>query len=346
MREKVALIAHSYHRKTRSCDFFADLLQEFYDVELLFDEEWETGKKINWEALNNDYKAVVIFQMFPDEGNIKKITNKNIVYLPMYDHVEKWHFNKWYLCKDIKIVSFSLTLHRKLKKIGFNSIYVQYFPEPKEFSPGNSNEVFLWQRFTNININTVKKLFKNKDIKLHIHKVPDPGKLFVTPYKEDEKNLQITYSNWFEDKEDLINLIKNKGIYIAPRYTEGIGMSFLEAMAMGKLVIANNKPTMNEYIKNGETGILCNFNFPQPVKISDIEQIQRNTFEFMQKGYQKWLTEKKNIINFIQEEPKHLKLSFYKKIILPFLLFDIKKIIRFKLGTNPSLTIFGIKLCK
>lgn len=116
MTKKIAFIAHSYHKKTLSYEFIVEYLKNFYDVEILFDEFWDTGKEINWESLNNDYCAIIIFQMLPDICNFKKISNKNILFMPMYDHVEKWNFKKWYNCKDIKIISFSSTLHKKLKK--------------------------------------------------------------------------------------------------------------------------------------------------------------------------------------------------------------------------------------
>lgn len=353
MKQKVIFIAHSYHKKTRSYDFIVDYLKNFYEVELLFEEEWETGKEFNWEGLNNDYKAVIIFQMFPDKSEfLKKITNNNIVFLPMYDHVKKWNFKKWYICKDIKIVSFSSTLDKKLQNWGFNSIYVQYFIEPKEFSPGNEDEVFFWQRHTKININTLKKIFKNSDVKIHMHKSIDPGQNFIQPTKEDEERFKIEYSQWFDTKEEMADLIKTKGIYIAPRFLEGIGMSFLEAMAQGKFVIANNQPTMNEYIKHGKTGFLCNFKFPKTItktitktiKLPNMKEIQQNAYNYSKSGYEKWLVERKNIINLIEQKPKKNELRLWTKICLPFLFFDIKKIIKFKFGSNASLMLFEKKI--
>lgn len=345
MKEKIVFIAHSYHKKTHSYDFIYEYLKEFFEVELLFDEEWETGKKLDWRQFGETYKAVVIFQMFPDtKEDFDKIGCKNVVYLPMYDQVESWHFSKWLMCKNVKIVSFSSTLDKKLTKWGFNSIYVQYFIEPKEFSPGNSDEVFFWQRLSKININTIKKIFKNSDVKIHIHKTVDPGQNFVQPTKNDEDKFKITYSEWFDTKAQMQDFIKTKGIYIAPRFTEGIGMSFLEAIAQGKVVIANNKPTMNEYIKNGKTGFLCNFKFPRAINLKNIEKIQKNTYEYALKGYGNWLVDRKLIIDFINYPCKENKLNLLTRICMPFLLLDRKKFIRIKFGKNASLTLFGKKI--
>jgi glycosyltransferase involved in cell wall biosynthesis len=45
-------------------------------------------------------------------------------------------------------------------------------------------------------------------------------------------------------------------VFVAPRRFEGIGLSFLEAMARGQVVIAENNATMNEYIVHDVNGLL------------------------------------------------------------------------------------------
>lgn len=344
MEDKVVFIAHSYHKKTHSHEFIVNYLKEFYDVDVLFDEEWESGQKIDWSVFSDDYKAVIIWQMFPKREDFERIPNKNIIYFPMYDQAVRWHFNDWLIAKDVKIVSFCKKLHNKLKNWGLNSIYVQYFIEPQEFSPGVENEVFFWQRFSKINIKTIKKILKNSNVKIHLHKTVDPGQEYVAPTPEDEKSFGITYSQWFNTKEQMQDFIKTKGIYIAPRYLEGIGMSFLEAMAQGKVVIANNAPTMNEYIKHGKTGFLCNFKFPRALKLKNIAEIQKNTYEYAKQGYEKWLINRKNIINFINSPVQNNELTLWTKICLPILSLDRKKVIRLKFGHNASLTLLGKKV--
>lgn len=342
--EKVVFIAHSYHKKTHSADFLVDYLKEFFEVEVVYDEEWETGEKIDWSKFDESYHAVIVWQMFPEREDYEKIPNKNIIYFPMYDQAVRWHFNDWLAVKDIKIISFSKTLYKKLNNMGFKVIYLQYFIETKEFSPGALDEVFFWQRHTKININTIKKILKNSDVKIHLHKTVDPGQNYVAPSVKDEEKFKITYSEWFDTKEKMQEFIKTKGIYIAPRYLEGIGMSFLEAMAQGKVVIAHNAPTMNEYITNGKTGYLCNFKFPMPIRIKNLEQIQKNTYEYAKKGYENWLKTRKSIIDYINIEPQKNELRMWTKICMPVLRIDRKTIIRLKFGHNASLTLFGKKI--
>ena len=92
---------------------------------------------------------------------------------------------------------------------------------------------------------------------------------------------------------------RNKGIYIAPRFQEGIGMSFLEAMAMGRCVIAVNEPTMNEYIKPGKTGFLYNLDTVQDLTVGNIRSVQKRTLAFISKGYTKWNKKKNSILKWI-----------------------------------------------
>ncbi len=308
--KKLFFSGHSYHQKTKSSEFFIDFLKEYYDVTVHFNNTWETGDVYNINLVTNDYDIVIFWQLIPSIDIFKDLKHKNIIFFPMYDGVSR-DFNWWYQYKNIKIVSFSKTLHNLLEKWGFNSFYIQYFIKPQEYNPIINNEVFLWQRRENINVTTVLRLFENKDIKLHVHKALDPEHNFTQPTKERERKYNITYSTWFDTKEEMQNLIKSKTFYIAPREEEGIGMTFLEAMAMGKIVIANNKPTMNEYIKDGYNGFLFDLKNPKPIEIKNIEQISSNVQTYITEGYNSWEKNKYSIINFLNSEARKHKTTIY-----------------------------------
>ena len=298
--KKVVFISHSYHEKTRSTKFLIDYLSQTYDVEVIVDESW-IGKTLpDLSFIDESYLAVIFFQLLPPKNIIKKIKNDNLLHFPMYDHSGGFSLRFWSDYRNLKMINLSKTLHTKLKKWGFKSIYVQYFPEPNGFVPGKKDEVFFWQRLSHLNINTVAKLCGKSDLKIHVHKAVDPGQGFVQPSMALEKKFNITYSDWFEDKAEMLDLIKQKGIYVAPRELEGIGMSFLEAMAMGKAVIAVNNPTMNEYIENGKNGYLFDLRHPKEIDLSNIEQVQKNCYAFMQKGYVQWEKDKDLIVEFIR----------------------------------------------
>jgi len=298
--KKIAYIGHSYHNKTKSTAFLIDYLKEYFDVEVILDESWLGEKPFpDLSFIDNSYLCVIFFQNLPKLEVLESIKNENIVFFPMYDSVEL-DYEYWKHYQNLRIVNFSRTLNDIHLKLGFDSIYVQYFPEPKKIIPGNKDEVFFWQRLTQININTIKNLIGDNDIKIHIHKAIDPNHQFIQPSMDDENKYHITYSEWFETREDMRKLIEEKAIYISPRELEGIGMSFLEAMSMGKAVIAVDNPTMNEYIEHNKTGYLFNLSDPHKIDISNIEQVQVNTFRFICKGYLRWEEDKQLIIDFIK----------------------------------------------
>lgn len=298
--KKIVFIAHSYHKKTKSHLPITRYLKQFFDLEIHFDDSWQGKPFIDLSFINRSYLAVIFWQNIPPRNLLDKVKNENIIFFPMYDGVPH-NFEFWEEYRELKIISFSKSLHQIITKWDLDSLYIQYFPKPQKFTPGNNNEVFFWQRIKKINISTIIKLFDHRNIKIHIHKTVDPGFVFIKPSKEEEKKYSITYSDWFKTKDDMLNLIKKKGIYIAPREYEGIGMSFLEAMTMGKAVIAADNPTMNEYIKHNKTGYLFNLSNPQKIDLSNINKIQRNTHDYITRGYKKWNVERYKIVDFIKK---------------------------------------------
>lgn len=135
---------------------------------------------------------------------------------------------------------------------------------------------------------------------IHLHKAMDPMQSFIKPDEETEK--KITYSEWFDTADEMRSIMQESAFYIAPRQYEGIGMSFLEAMAMGRCVVAPDYPTMNEYIKDGENGILYNLDDIKPVTIDDVRRIQKNAYNYITNGYNEWTSRKQEILKWIEEK--------------------------------------------
>ncbi|MCL2339259.1 MAG: glycosyltransferase family 4 protein, partial [Proteobacteria bacterium] len=247
------------------------------------------------------YKYVVFWQNLPKKS-LWKLHHKRMYWFPMRDGLIPRNDRRWRRwAKKFKIINFCKDLYDKQSALGIRSLYVRYFPDPREFIPGDPNKVFFWQRLANIDIGNVAKVLPpDGNLSVHLHKALDPNQPFVPPDADAEKKFSITYSEWFPNKSDMTDLIKRAGIYVAPRWMEGIGMSFLEAMAMGKAIIAQDAPTMNEYIENGINGYLVDFGNPEPVDLSDIEWVQKNAHESAQIGYKRWLNDQKKIIKFIK----------------------------------------------
>ena len=301
--KKMLYIGHRYHLKTKSNSFFLSILEKEYEITFISFDPYSNKYVGVDEAQKSRYDVLLTWQIMPDMDFL--LTNfqfRQRLPVPMYDAIVTKDYDPWPPHREFKIICFSKTLHEELIRRGYRSHYIQYFPMPYDTVEwGNSQSVFFWQRLEQINVNTVARLLENLQVEhIHIHKSLDPNQKFVEPGSALCK--KITYSEWFENPSDMHRIMQDSALYIAPRLYEGIGMSFLEAMAMGRCVIAPNYPTMNEYIVNGENGILYDMDDVQPVTIDDIQKIQKNALEFIKDGYQKWEENKDNILKWIAED--------------------------------------------
>ncbi|MGL4982870.1 MAG: glycosyltransferase [Treponemataceae bacterium] len=296
-------IGHSYHNKTRSTQFLQDMFKTKYNVDVFNFDPSKDDYTILKKLTNQKFDVVILFQIMPSINMLKEfISFKSIAFFPMYDmYIEHYLFSNkiWLEYKDCNIINFSKTLHDNLLDKGFSSYYIQYFPESIKIDNfGDEKSIFFWQRTTDISAATIDALLEEKEVKhLHIHKALDPNHYFIEPNSEWKS--KVTYSTWYEKKEDMLEDIKKAALYIAPRRYEGIGMSFLEAMAMRRCVIAPNNPTMNEYIVDGQTGILYDLENPHKISLNNIQQIQKNTQTYIQQGYQSWESNKNIILDWI-----------------------------------------------
>lgn len=298
---KIVYIGHSYHTKTKSTGFLLDFLKQNFEVTEISEDSWAGKPYPDLSFIDDSYLGVIFFQDLPPNDKYNQIHNENLIFFPMYDSLGGYDYSYWKNYKNLKIINFSLSLHDKLLKWGFESIYIKYFPKPLELTTNKENEIFFWQRTDKININLIEKLLGDTRAKIHIHKATDPGFTFTQPTKKQEKKYSISYSDWFPSKTDLYQTLQPCNIYIAPREYEGIGLSYLEAMAMGKVVVAVNNPTMNEYIVNNQTGYLYDINNVKPIDFSHITLVQKQAYESIQRGYLRWLQKRNDIIAFINK---------------------------------------------
>jgi hypothetical protein len=256
------------------------------------------------------YDIVFIIQLI-SMNILEKIKCDNILFMPMYDGCYSWDTYKWLECANLKIISPVKKTYEELRDMGLNAYYGKYYPKPFDFMPGDVRKIFLWQRVNQISINTVQKLFENHPpSQIHLHNVPDPFQTSSMPATEAIKTHNITLSNWFEDKKAYLDLLQDKGIYMAPRTKEGGAAAFIDGMKMGKLVIAHNDAPMNEYIVHGETGLLYDVDSVSPLDLDafDLMQIQKNAYQSVVEGREAWLESIPKMRNFI-ESKNHFSFS-------------------------------------
>ena len=312
--KQMLFIDHAFHEHTKSVEFVKELFVKDYSIDMLYLNPENENDSNAFRALDKKhYHEVVIFQLMPSLNWLKNyISWDKIAFFPMYDGVAPLNDIIWQEYRKVKIISFSKTLKKSLQNRGFDVKYIQYFPEPQKITTwGQEDSVFYWQRVHRLPIQTILNTIQNCVSKIHIHTSMDPHHAAIEIITDKE----VTRSSWFETKEEMLSKMLESALYIAPRLSEGIGMSFLEAMAMGRCVIAANLPTMSEYIQDGKTGFLYDLDDISKLKIKNVLKIQKNTLKYIQKGYKNWSKNKKKILKWIQSSvhphPVQHQFSFF-----------------------------------
>lgn len=319
MKLKAAYIDHSFKTKTQSNQFLKDFYSLKYKLTEYLDHTWRGGQRVRVEVLNKgNFNAIIFNQDLPSTDYIRKLKTKKVIWSPMYDQgiMDVQHLVGFtpYLDLGIKVLSFSTTVHSYFSSLGFDSTFIQYFPRPKtQVKTSKKLSIFHWMRREKINWQILKKILgHNKIEKVILLAVPDPENKVNLPSKKDIKkyNIQI-YKRWLSQKQYL-KLINSCNIYMAPRSREGVGLSFLEAMAKKMAVVAPNIPTMNEYITNNISGYLYDLNNPQPINLKNHLKIAQEARKTISRGWQKWQKNKGRVLIQLQ---KPVKKCFWPKLI-------------------------------
>jgi len=297
----IAFIGHGYHKKTKSSAFFIDLLREHH-VTIYFDYAFNGGASVDIESiLNADYDLIVVFQVEYVALKIAQQLPERLIFVPMFDGARHLPPEAWAAFRNARIVNFSWTLHEHLQRLGVPSLRVQYFPDPNLFEPVTDFTAlrgFFWQRVQKISWPVIRSLCANQGFtRFHFHLAMDPdcGEPNV-PDELDTSRFNVNVSHWIEDRKDLEKILSEANVYFAPRPCEGIGMSFLEAMARGQCVVAPDAPTMSEYMTHGVSGLLYDVEDPRPLDFCDARRIGANARRTIERGFVRWQRDQSDLL--------------------------------------------------
>jgi len=331
MKKTIVLVDHSFHQKTKSSDFFKNILQKEYKVEWLWDDSWTGKPPVSFKQINFLNPDIVIYwQIRPLPHIIKKINAKNIIWVPMEEYERSILDWQIYKKTNLKILCFQKANFDIVSRLGFKTFYIQYFIKPHKINKDYSkNKIIFWQRTGDITWNLVKKIIGNQNIdNIFFKDIPDPFMFGLPKPKENDiKKYNIILSDKWLSDDELENLYKNYNIFIAPRKYEGIGMVLLEAMSYGLVAIAPDTPTHNEYIKNGVNGFLYDINNPVEIELKNLESIGKNALLSIENGYENWIESENLLFKFIEEQNEVYKIepkSFSYKISFYYFLFRVK----------------------
>lgn len=276
---KLLFIDHECHKKTRSAEFFLSVLRKAFDVvEHYYSQYYRTGA----QKVAKDCDIAVIWE-FPISRWRFFFPGKRNVFVPMYDNewASYWQWKRiaW---SGMGVISFSDKVTEHARRCGVTNILdVRYFPDPDGLpkEKGDPKRVFLWER-GEITQSVAEKLFP-----------PADGYVF-----------EVKRADEFLERDAYLERVAKCGIVIAPRRKEGIGMAFLEAMAMGKCVVANDDATMNEYIEEGENGVLFSSGILKPVAEDIIVRVRTNVAGSAAKLRERWLRGSRTVNDFVSNQ--------------------------------------------
>lgn len=264
MRLKILFIGHSYHMVTKSSGFFINLLNSIGEVTMEFDDCPKGKLDRDYSALIGSYDMVVVWQMHQVLRQIEQMRHENIIYVPMYDAVYKLGGSFWKEIGHVKVVCFSAALRALCLSHRLDSYFIQYYPEAVRPAAAGyeSRRMFFWQRRNWPNWQTLTSILPACQFeKIHHHVALDPGvesteesRVLPTPSETGQGN--FSSSAWYPEKRDLIAKLREFNVFFLPREREGIGFSFLDAMANGLIPVGFDQPTFNEYVVNGINGLI------------------------------------------------------------------------------------------
>jgi len=321
---KICYIGYDFHRKTNSAAFLLDFLQERSTVFQRYDHHVgeDATKTFDLEGLvEADFDLIWVHQLEYIARSIADLSLRSrLIFTPMFDGCRNLPDSYWLGFAnrdDIRVISFSSTLHHKISRLGVNSYRFQYFPEPgpEPEEHGNIKQAFFWQRANRPSWDVVKKLFsETADISFHLHLAADPSLSAEIDVDAERKEHALSVSRWFDDPGEYRRLVEKSSIYVAPREFEGIGMSFLEAMAAGRCVVAPDQPTMNEYITHGVNGLLYDIDNPAPLDFSRFEQLGKAARQSVVNGYRNWTWDVKHRLSKIVFSPEPSAPSIHQEL--------------------------------
>lgn len=103
------------------------------------------------------------------------------------------------------------------------------------------------------------------------NKLNDPGIELLIHAQFASKNREagnIRVTSGVVSRDELIKMYQNSDIAVLPSKWEGLGLTFLEAIACGLPIITVDAPPMNEYVKDGYNGFCCKIK--ERVKYPDV----------------------------------------------------------------------------
>lgn len=306
---KVLFIDHKFHTKTKSSNFFLQVLTAAVctvDVEYVDAEE---TRRIAVLERPREHDIVVLWQL-DFLAPVFLAAGYPTVVVPMYDGSANMPYEHWLAMAGASFVNFSRSLHERVSAVGARSFLARYYLKPhseRELPTFDELRAILWMRRPEDGLTPrfVEHIVGNDLVSLHVHNAPDSGTpLILRGSKYSTQRLAITESQWRSDSNPYVAALGKANLFIAPRLSEGIGMAMLEAFSRGLLILANDDAVHNEYVSNWTNGILFSRNSgPFHIPLQTAKDIAYVGWKGAALGYEEWQDIIPAMLRFIRETP-------------------------------------------
>jgi hypothetical protein len=229
-------------------------------------------EQISWDgenipALNSQAaksNTLVFFQL-PPPPNLLEKPNARIIWIPMWDEARGYTKEWWQkLPKHLRVVAFSKKVSDHCAAAGLDFLEIRYFPSTDKFPKsawGNDRILFYWNRSGLVGKKFLASFCRSLDIRLFIHlhtaNSDIPTRLaYRLPERLGDTRVENVEIGPLLPRPEYLRLLRQANVFLAPRASEGVGLSLLEAMAQGCAVFAYDAATMNEYIAHKSNGYL------------------------------------------------------------------------------------------
>jgi glycosyltransferase involved in cell wall biosynthesis len=208
-----------------------------------------------------------IFCMLPPPAEVLATSGAPIVWIPMWDHARIYEQDWWdELPRNLRVVAFSGPVRRRAEAAGLDAISLEFFLDPAQLPRADwdgDRVAFYWNRTGLLSRAALERLCRGLGVsKLLFRSRLDPRipeRLHYELPPRIGKTEVVTIDP--RGRDEYIEVTSAANLVVAPRACEGVGLTFLEGMARGCCVLGFDAPTMNEYIRDGENGLLFKSRF-------------------------------------------------------------------------------------
>lgn len=299
--KRILFIDHEMHRTTGSFRFLERLLRERYEVETYYYARH--GHCHPPQKLVEAADWIVFLEFLPWRYRMG-VPRKKCLFVPMYDNEwgSRWQWTRIARSR-MHVLSFCERVTKHARACGVRNVLdVRYAPDPARFCEmrGDPRKLLLWERGS-VTFETVKALFAPEALdEVLVLRHPEEALAHTAISADDAARYHVrVVETGFLPEAEYKALLRGPGLVLAPRLKEGIGMAFLEAMAMGKVVIAHNDATMDEAIQEGVNGVLVDMRHPTRLDAETLRRLHAKGFS-METQYARWQDDAQRLLAYLQ----------------------------------------------